>query len=80
MLTPDQTALIVVDVQGKLAQLMSDRETLFANLRRMIQGAKVLEMPVLWVEQLPDKLGPSIPEVARELPDLCFTILQGKKD
>ena len=69
MLTPDQTTLVVVDVQGKLAQLMSERETLFANLRRMIQGAKALEMPVLWVEQLPDKLGPSIPEVAEELPD-----------
>lgn len=69
MLNPDQTTLVIVDVQGKLAQLMADRETLFANLRRMIQGSRALDMPVIWVEQLPGKLGPSIPEIAEELPD-----------
>ncbi len=67
MLQTDHSILVVVDVQGKLAQLMSERETLFANLQRMIRGAKALDMPVLWAEQLPDKLGPSIPEVAEEL-------------
>jgi nicotinamidase-related amidase len=69
MLQTDHTILLVVDVQGKLAQLMSDRETLFANLRRMIRGARALDIPVLWAEQLPHKLGPSIPEVAEELAD-----------
>ena len=69
MLTADQVVLVVVDVQGKLAQLMTDRETLFANLRRMIQGARALDVPVIWVEQLPDKLGPSIPDVAQQLRD-----------
>ncbi len=69
MLQADHTALVIVDVQGKLAQLMADRETLFSNLQRMVQGALTLELPILWVEQLPDKLGPTIPEVAALLPD-----------
>lgn len=66
MLTIDNTALIVIDVQGKLAQLMYQKETLFANLKRMIQGAQLLELPILWTEQVPDKLGETTPEI-REL-------------
>lgn len=69
MLQADHTALVIVDVQGKLAQLMPDRETLFSNLQRMVKGALALELPVLWVEQLPQKLGPTIPEVADLLQD-----------
>jgi nicotinamidase-related amidase len=69
MLSTDNTVLVIVDVQGKLAQLMSDRETFFSNLQRMIKGALALELPILWMEQLPDKLGPTIPEVAGLLPD-----------
>ena len=68
MLSTDNTVLVIVDVQGKLAQLMADRETLFRNLQRMVKGALALELPILWVEQLPQKLGPTIPEVADLLP------------
>jgi nicotinamidase-related amidase len=68
MLSAGNTILVIVDVQGKLAQLMPDRETLFSNLQRMVKGALALELPVLWVEQLPQKLGPTIPEVADLLP------------
>lgn len=67
MLKIDNTVLVVVDVQGRLAQLMSDRETFFANLQRMVRGAQALELPILWVEQLPEKLGPTIPELAELL-------------
>lgn len=64
MLTPDNAVLVVVDVQGKLAQLMSDKETVFANIQRMIRGAQALSVPILWAEQVPDKLGPTIAEIA----------------
>lgn len=64
MLTPDNAVLVVVDVQGKLAQLMADKETVFANIQRMIRGAQALSVPILWAEQVPDKLGPTIAEVA----------------
>jgi len=63
MLTIDNTALVVIDVQGKLAQLMVQKETLFANLKRMIQGAQTLEIPILWTEQVPEKLGDTTPEI-----------------
>lgn len=67
MLNVKDTALIVIDVQGKLAQLMHQRERLFANVKRMIKGAQVLDIPLLWTEQVPDKLGPTTPEIAELL-------------
>jgi nicotinamidase-related amidase len=36
----------------------------------MIKGARVLEIPIIWNEQLPDKLGPTIPEISELLADL----------
>ena len=69
MLKAENTVLIVVDVQGKLAQLMYDKETLFANLQKIIKGIQVLEIPILWAEQNPKGLGPTIPEVADLLTD-----------
>lgn len=67
MLTLNNTALVVIDVQGKLAQLMSQKETLFNNLQKMIKGAQVLDLPIIWNEQLPEKLGPTTPEIAHLL-------------
>lgn len=67
MLKTENTALIVVDVQGKLAQLMSGKQALFENLRKIIQGIQALGIPILWAEQKPEGLGPTIPEVAELL-------------
>ena len=69
MLDQDQTVLVIVDVQGKLAHLMHERERLFQNLQVLIQGIRILEVPILWLEQYPEGLGPTIPEVAELLSD-----------
>jgi nicotinamidase-related amidase len=64
MLKIDQTVLVVIDVQGKLAQVMHQKEVLFANLEKIIKGASVLGLPIIWTEQVPEKLGPTSPEIA----------------
>jgi nicotinamidase-related amidase len=85
MLTTKNTVLVIVDVQGKLAQLMADKETMFANLQRMVKGALALDLPILRVEQIPEKLGATIPEVAELLPGLeaisktCFSCAQNEQ-
>jgi nicotinamidase-related amidase len=66
----DDTALVAIDVQGKLAQLMHNRTELFKNLRLMIQGAQVLGIPILWTEQYPKGLGPTVQEVSELLPGI----------
>jgi nicotinamidase-related amidase len=70
MLTTDTTALLLIDIQGKLAQLMHAKALLFENLQRLVKGINVLGLPILWVEQNPAGLGPTIPEVADLLPDV----------
>jgi nicotinamidase-related amidase len=66
----ESSVLVVVDVQGKLANLMHDKESLFANLVRMVKGAQLLGIPILWNEQNPAGLGPTIPELVELLKDL----------
>jgi len=69
MLDIQQCCLTVVDVQGKLAQLMHGREALFKNIQILVQAAKILEIPILWCQQCPDALGPTVPEIAQLLAD-----------
>ena len=67
MLDVQQCCLVVVDVQGKLAQLMHDRDVLFKNVQVLVQAAKILDIPILWCQQCPAALGPTVPEIAELL-------------
>ena len=67
MLQLNDAILIVIDVQGKLSDLMFEKDLLVQNLCRMIRGAQVLDVPVIWMEQNPLGLGPTRPELAELL-------------
>ena len=56
MLQIKNSVLVVVDVQGKLAQLMYDKETLFANCVILTKAAKILDIPIIWCQQYPKAL------------------------
>ncbi len=68
MITVEDSGLLIIDVQGKLAEQMNDSATLFNNLSMLIQGAKLLSIPIVWVEQLPEKLGPTHSDIIQHLP------------
>jgi nicotinamidase-related amidase len=70
MLKTENVLLLLVDIQGKLAHLMHEKELLFKHLQQLIKGIQVLGVPILWVEQNPIGLGPTIPEIAGMLPDV----------
>ena len=70
MLKIENTILLLVDIQGKLAHLMHEKELLFNNLQKLIKGIQVLGIPILWLEQNPIGLGPTIPEIADILPNV----------
>ena len=63
MLTLDQTVLVLVDVQGKLAQVMYERDRLFGALEKLVKGAQALGIPIIWLEQNPGRMGPTISEL-----------------
>ncbi len=70
MLTIDNTVLLLIDVQGKLAEIMYDKDKLFASLETIIQAMKILDIPVIWMEQVPESIGNTIPQLAELLPDI----------
>lgn len=61
------SAVILIDVQGKLSNAMHNSSELIDNLARLLKGAKALDLPIMWLEQVPDKLGPTVPELSEIL-------------
>ena len=53
----ENTILVIVDVQGKLAHSMFEKERLFRNLRKVIQGIRILNIPILWMEPVSQGTG-----------------------
>jgi len=50
MLTTTNTGLLVVDIQGKLARLVEGSDALIAHTARLVAGARLLGLPVVWLE------------------------------
>ncbi len=63
------TGLLVIDVQEKLMPLMPTAPAMIRNAAFLIDAARLLEMPVAATEQYPRGLGPTVPELARRLPE-----------
>ncbi len=67
MLEKNRSLLIVTDIQGKLAEMMFERDTLYKNIGIVIDSFNILGIPILWLEQYPEGLGPTISVVAEHL-------------
>lgn len=63
----ENSCLVIVDVQGKLAQLMHDKERLFGNLEVLARSANMLDMKIVVCRQNPKALGPVIDELLPHL-------------
>lgn len=64
MFTIGKSVMLLVDVQGQLAQRMYEKDKLFASLALMIKAMKILNVPILWMEQIPSKLGQTVGELS----------------
>jgi nicotinamidase-related amidase len=67
LMSRDDTALLVVDVQQRLLPLISGHRRLVWNVRRLLEGARLLTIPVAATEQYPQGLGSTTPELASYL-------------
>lgn len=61
MLLQENTGLILIDVQGKLARIVDESQQLILNLEKLIRGCQILSVPIIWAEQNPKGLGATIP-------------------
>ena len=67
MMTTEDAVYVLVDVQGKLAEAMYEKKSLFTNLENCTKGMLTLGLPVIWVEQIPEKMGDTIPSLKKML-------------
>jgi nicotinamidase-related amidase len=67
LMARSDSALLVVDVQEKLLRLIPGHQRLVWNIRRLVDGAKILGVPAVATEQYPQGLGPTTSELAGRL-------------
>ncbi len=65
------TALII-DIQEKLFPLMAEKELLLANCKKLIEGLKVLQIPLFVTQQYSKGLGGTIHEIRRLFDSFSF--------
>jgi nicotinamidase-related amidase len=68
LMSRSDTGLLVIDVQTKLMDKIADRNRIVANVARLIDGARILGVPVQATEQYPKGIGPTVPELVERLP------------
>lgn len=72
MLEVENTALAVIDVQGKLAGLVHEHERVLTHIEHLIRASESFALPILWSEQAPDKIGETVPSVK----DLLYPMIK----
>jgi nicotinamidase-related amidase len=64
----EQSLLLIVDIQEKLAPAILNADTVVANTIKLIHAAKHLSVPMLASEQYPKGLGRTVPALRELLP------------
>ncbi len=66
MLTVDlrTSMLLVIDIQTRLTPAIDGAASVVSNARRLVDAARLLGAPVLFTEQNPEGLGPTVAELA----------------
>src|SRR5262245_58064491 len=67
LMNREDSALLVVDAQVKLLEVIPQRARIVWNIRRLLDAAKALDVPVAATEQYPDKLSPTVPELIERI-------------
>jgi nicotinamidase-related amidase len=70
MINIKDTGLVVIDIQGKLSQIVSNSQQMMEATAKLIQGVRALNMPVVWLEQNQQKLGSTNTIISQHLDGL----------
>jgi len=70
LMSVGETALLVVDVQERLVPYIHDRRRVLWNVRRLVDGDRILGIPAIATEQYPKGLGPTVPELKERLGEI----------
>lgn len=70
MLNTQEAILVLVDFQGRLAEIVHRSEAVLPSVLRLVGGCQALGVPILPTLQAPEKLGPLLPELASALEEV----------
>jgi nicotinamidase-related amidase len=68
VLDKEDAVLLIVDIQERLAVVMTERERVVRNNLHLIELARMINLPVVVTEQYPKGLGRTVPELHAALP------------
>lgn len=57
------SVLLLIDLQEKLMSVIRNRELVIENITKLIQSFKLLNVSIIYTEQYPKGLGPTISEI-----------------
>jgi len=60
-------ALVIIDVQEKLLNVMHESEKLVANVSTLARAAGILDVPTIWCQQYPKALGKTPKAITKHL-------------
>jgi nicotinamidase-related amidase len=67
LMRPADTALLVIDMQERLLAALPTAEAIIWNCRRLLDGARILDLTAAATEQNPEKLGGTVAALAPRL-------------
>lgn len=70
LLTRNNAALLIIDVQEKLLAVMQDKEKIVQNILKLIDFARIIGLPIIMTEQYPKGLGPTIKEIRKKISEI----------
>lgn len=79
MLNREKSCLVLIDVQEKLAAVMHESARMVSNCAILLKAARTLEIPIIWCQQYPKAIGPTVKplheflEGIEPIDKLCFS-------
>lgn len=67
LIRPEQSVLVIIDVQERLIPVISGKEALIDNVIRLVKFSRIMDLPLILTEQ--QNLGKTLPEIRQECPD-----------
>ncbi len=67
-LDKNDTMLLIIDIQERLAVVMKEKDKVVKNTQHMIELARMINLPLVVTEQYPKGLGRTVPELQSSIP------------
>lgn len=68
-LDKNNTALVIIDIQERLAAVMKMKDAVVSNCLHLIELAKMLDIPIVLTEQYPKGIGQTVEPIRKALPE-----------